>query len=189
MSAPAALPGGSEWPTEPDPRRLACFAVDSKSDLSQDRRRSAKRRRLLESDAKEYPAGLIADDEGVRLGRTPRKPHRTDRSLCLYSKSVSKHLCQFARLRTFSWTAERLGQDPCALRRPMHRPGQKRQIPIAGGATKSVTQDLGPDLTRHCSCPGRMRGRIAACTEKLWNCRVRRFVATVVEAGALWQAR
>jgi len=66
----------------------------------------------------------------------------------------------------------------------MHRPGQKRQLPIAGGATKSVTQVLGPDPTRHCSARGRMRGRIAACTEKLWNCRIRDCVATVVEAGA-----
>ena len=161
MTAPAPLPGGLEWITAADLGWLAQFSVDSNSDLSQDRRRSAKRRRMLESDAKEYPAGLIADDEGVRLSRTPRKPHRTDRSRCLYSKSVSKHLWQFARLRTFSWTAERFGQDPCALRRPMHRPGQKRQLPIAGGATKSVTQDLGPDPTRHCSCPDRMRGRVS----------------------------
>jgi hypothetical protein len=49
----------------------------------------------------------------------------------------------------------------------MHRPGQERQLPIAGGAAKSVTQDLGPGATRHGSCSGRMRGRIAACTDKL----------------------
>ena len=49
--------------------------------------------------------------------------------------------------------------------RPMHRPNQERQLPIAGRAAKSVTQDLGSGVTRHRSCSGRMRGRIAACTE------------------------
>jgi len=28
---------------------------------------------------------------------------------------------------------------------PMHRPGQERQLPIAGRATKNVTLDLWPD--------------------------------------------
>jgi hypothetical protein len=102
---------------------------------------------------------------GVCWRATPRNT-RLDSSRtmkgCGYARSPRKHigpidpdactLNQFLnifvysrRLRTFSWTAERFGQDPCALRRPMHRPGQQHQLPIAGGATKSVTQNLGPD--------------------------------------------
>jgi hypothetical protein len=38
-------------------------------------KRSAKRRRLLESTAEEYATGLIADDEGVRRSRTPKEKH------------------------------------------------------------------------------------------------------------------
>ena len=38
-------------------------------------RRSAKRRRLLESTAKEYPAGLIADDQGGAAKPYPKEKH------------------------------------------------------------------------------------------------------------------
>ena len=49
-----------------------------------------KRRRLLESNAKEYPAGLIADDGQGAGDCAPKQTNRTDRSRCLHSKLVSK---------------------------------------------------------------------------------------------------
>ena len=58
---------------------------------------------MLESDAKEYPAGLIADDEGGTAKPYPKKKHIGPIDpRCLNSKPVSKYLWQFARLLTFS---------------------------------------------------------------------------------------
>jgi hypothetical protein len=70
----------------------------------------------------------------------------------------------------FSWTAEGSGQDPCALRHSLHRPGFR--LPTAGQATKNVTRDLRPLPIHHSSCSSRMRGRIAACSERLPRCEV-----------------
>jgi hypothetical protein len=50
------------------------FSIDSNPELPHDRRRPAKRKRLLESNAKEYPAGLIADD-GRAQGPAPDSKH------------------------------------------------------------------------------------------------------------------
>ena len=81
----------------------AIFLLTQIQTWPHDIKRSAKRRRLLESDAKEYPAGLIADDgRGRGLACAPKETHRTDRSRCLHSKPVSKPFWKYARLRTFS---------------------------------------------------------------------------------------
>ena len=71
-----AFPGRLELAHTPPHVQLGVFSVDSHSDLPHDSRRPAKRRRLLESDAKEYPAGLIADDgRGAAALRRPQRNH------------------------------------------------------------------------------------------------------------------
>ena len=113
----------------------------------------AKRRRLLESDAKEYPAGLIADDgRGAAALRRPQRNH-----IGPIDPDAFITLNQFLNSLTICATADVLvddgevWSDPCPLRAQCIG---RASFPIAGWATKNVPLDLGPDTIRHGSCPG-----------------------------------
>jgi len=93
---------------------------------------------LLESTAKEYPAGLIADD-GRAQAVAPDFKHIGPIDPDAFTLNQFLKSLAIRATRMFSWTAERFMSRSCALRHSMHRPGHKRQLPIAGRVTKNVT--------------------------------------------------
>lgn len=169
MSAVGSIPGGSEWGLFDIACPAQVFSVDLHSDLPHDKRRSAKRRRLLESGAKEYPVGLIADDGWGAGSAAPQSDHIGPIDPDAFT------LNQFLNSLTICATEVVLVDDgeiwgdqnvhgncgraeiwsrslPTAA--PNVPAGPKMPAPDAGGATKNVPLDLGPDAIRHRSCPG-----------------------------------
>jgi hypothetical protein len=113
------------------------FSIDSNPELPHDGRRPAKRRYLLESNAKEYPAGLIADDGRAQVTAPESKhigPIDPDAS------TLKQFLKSVARRATADVSRGRLrGQvNPCVLRRPQSTGrAESAGSRWPGGATKT----------------------------------------------------
>ena len=151
--AVAAPSGGPERPCCAGERQALIFSVDPNRKLPQHGSRSAKRRRLLESNAKEYPAGLIADD-GLAQVTAPESKH-----IGPIDPDAST-LKQFLKSLAHRATADVLVDGGEARLRSLrtaaptkHRPGQKRQFPIAGRGDQERDAGSPTRRIRQCSCP------------------------------------